>query len=74
MVTAWSWTTSPRATRIHRWLPRSTAGAARCTRMQHVQIPSVTAAHLGVGSGKTAPNPAMARDNLLTIGGVMSRD
>jgi len=39
-----------------------------------LQIPSETAAHLGVGSGKTAPNPAMARENVLKIGGVMSRD
>lgn len=31
-------------------------------------------AHLGKGSGATAPNPSMARDNLLKIGGVMSRD
>jgi hypothetical protein len=31
------------------------------------------AAHLGRGRGPTAPNPAMARDDLLAIGGVMSR-
>jgi hypothetical protein len=31
------------------------------------------AAHLGSGSGKTAPNAANARDNLLNVGGVMSR-
>ncbi len=37
------------------------------------QISTENRAHLGVGSGKAAPTPAMARDDLLKIGGVMSR-